>query len=181
MKTRFQRFFKWPDIRAAISKSRCTTRRVYIRSSFFLININDLSNDRVSTAKLFVDDTSSFSIVQDAKTSAQKLNKNLQKFLNGYISGKCCLIRVWTSRLKKLAIFSRKITKSSHPLIYLNSTMHLFLVLVFILHDQSNNESLCQKIESIQYNAALAITGAIRGTSQAKLAIQWIRFSISQV
>ena len=73
------------------------------------------------------------------------------------------------------------LTKSSHPLIYLNSTMHLFLVLVFILHDQSNNESLCQKIESIQYNAALAITGAIRGTSQAKLAIQWIRFSISQV
>ena len=50
--------------------------------------------------------------------------------------------------------------------------MHLFLVLVFILHDQSNNESLCQKIESIQYNAALAITGAIRGTSQAKLVIQ---------
>ena len=35
-----------------------------------------------------------------------------------------------------------------------------------ILYDQPNNESLCQKIESIQYNAGLAITGAIRGTSQ---------------
>ena len=38
-----------------------------------------------------------------------------------------------------------------------------------ILYDQPNNESLCQKIESFQYNAALAFTGAIRGTSQMKL------------
>ena len=29
-----------------------------------------------------------------------------------------------------------------------------------ILYDQPNNESLCKKFESIQYNAALAITGA---------------------
>ena len=31
------------------------------------------------------------------------------------------------------------------------------------------NGSFCSKIESIQYNAALAITGAIRQTSQTKL------------
>ena len=30
-------------------------------------------------------------------------------------------------------------------------------------------KSFHQKLESIQYNAALAITGAIRGTSRAKL------------
>ena len=30
-----------------------------------------------------------------------------------------------------------------------------------VLYDQPNNESLCQKIESIQYNAVLAITGAV--------------------
>ena len=35
--------------------------------------------------------------------------------------------------------------------------------------DQTNNESLCQIIESVQYNAALAITGAIKGISQMKL------------
>ena len=29
-----------------------------------------------------------------------------------------------------------------------------------ILYDQPNNESLCKKFESIQYNAALVITGA---------------------
>ena len=38
-----------------------------------------------------------------------------------------------------------------------------------IPYDQPHNESLCQKIESIQYSAALAITGTIRGTSQTKL------------
>ena len=38
-----------------------------------------------------------------------------------------------------------------------------------VLYDQPNNESLCQKIESVQYNVALAITGAIEGTSQMKL------------
>ena len=38
-----------------------------------------------------------------------------------------------------------------------------------VLYDQPNNEYLCQKIESVQYNAALAITGAIKGTSQMKV------------
>ena len=38
-----------------------------------------------------------------------------------------------------------------------------------VIYDQPNNESFCSKIEQIQYNAALAITGAIRGTSQTKL------------
>ena len=31
------------------------------------------------------------------------------------------------------------------------------------------NDSFCKKLESVQYNAALAITGAIKGTSQVKL------------
>ena len=38
-----------------------------------------------------------------------------------------------------------------------------------VIYDQPQNESLCDKIESVQYNAALAITGAIRGTSKEKL------------
>ena len=32
-----------------------------------------------------------------------------------------------------------------------------------IIYDQPQNESFCNKLESIQYNAALAISGAIRG------------------
>ena len=38
-----------------------------------------------------------------------------------------------------------------------------------IIYDQPQNESLCNKLESIQYNAPLAITGACRGTSKIKL------------
>ena len=34
-----------------------------------------------------------------------------------------------------------------------------------MIYDQTINESFHQRIESIQYNAAIAITGAIRGTS----------------
>ena len=36
-----------------------------------------------------------------------------------------------------------------------------------IIYDQPNNETFKQKIERIEYNAALAITGAINGTSQS--------------
>ena len=38
-----------------------------------------------------------------------------------------------------------------------------------VIYDNSSNASLSQMIESVQYNAALAITGAIRGTSREKL------------
>ena len=37
-----------------------------------------------------------------------------------------------------------------------------------IIYDQPHNESFCEKIESVQYKAALAITGAIQGTSRDK-------------
>ena len=38
-----------------------------------------------------------------------------------------------------------------------------------VIYDQPNNNRLSEKMESIQYNAELAITGAIRGTSREKL------------
>ena len=38
-----------------------------------------------------------------------------------------------------------------------------------VIYDQPNNQTLCDKIESVQYNTALAITGAIRGSSKVKL------------
>ena len=37
------------------------------------------------------------------------------------------------------------------------------------MYDQAHTASFHQKIESAQYNSALAITGAIRGTSKEKL------------
>ena len=38
-----------------------------------------------------------------------------------------------------------------------------------VIYDQSYNNTFHQKMESIQYNAALAIIGAIRGSSREKL------------
>ena len=38
-----------------------------------------------------------------------------------------------------------------------------------IIYVQPHNESFCEKIESVQYKATLAITGAIQGTSRDKI------------
>ena len=38
-----------------------------------------------------------------------------------------------------------------------------------ILYHQPNNERINSKLESVQYSAALAITGAIKETSRSKL------------
>ena len=38
-----------------------------------------------------------------------------------------------------------------------------------VIYDQPSNTSFAKKIESVQYNAALAITGAIKGSSREKL------------
>ena len=38
-----------------------------------------------------------------------------------------------------------------------------------IIYDQPNNNSFCEKLEAIQYKAALAITGAIQGTSRDRI------------
>ena len=38
-----------------------------------------------------------------------------------------------------------------------------------VLYDQAFNNSFKEKLESFQYNACLALTGAIRGTSKEKI------------
>ena len=37
------------------------------------------------------------------------------------------------------------------------------------IYDQPHNESFCNNLEKFQYNAALAITGTIKGTSKLKM------------
>ena len=41
-----------------------------------------------------------------------------------------------------------------------------------IIYDQAQNASFHQKLESFQYNACLAITGGIRGSSREKLYLE---------
>ena len=46
---------------------------------FFLIYINDLSDDLTSNPKLFADNTSLFSVVQNINSTANDLNSDLMK------------------------------------------------------------------------------------------------------
>ena len=48
---------------------------------FFLIYINDLSENLKSTVKLFADDTSIFHVVKDPNTSAEIVNHDLTRIL----------------------------------------------------------------------------------------------------
>ena len=92
---------------------------------FFLIYINDLSVDITSTVKLFADDTSLFSIVHDPNTSANELNKDLQKISEWAYQWKISFNPDQNKQTQEV-IFSRKITKSSHPQISFNN-MPVFL------------------------------------------------------
>ena len=79
-------------------------------SIFFLVYINDLSIDIISTVKLFTDDTSPFSITNDAMTTTYELNKDLQKATEWAYQWKMS----FNPDLNKQAqdvIFSRKMTK----------------------------------------------------------------------
>ena len=50
-----------------------------ILGPLFLIYNNDLSDDLITNVKLFANDTSLFSVVQDVDTSANNLNNDLSK------------------------------------------------------------------------------------------------------
>ena len=68
-------------------------------------------------------------------------------------------------KIKKL---SNTLPRDALPTIY-KSFVRPYLDYGDIIYDQPQNESFCNKLENIQYNAALAITRAIRGTSKTKL------------
>ena len=84
-----------------------------------MIYINDLSDCLNSNPKLFSDDTSLFSVVQDVNSTANDLNSDLIKINDWAFQ--------WKMRFnpdpKKQAqevIFSRKINKIDHPSLYFN-------------------------------------------------------------
>ena len=58
----------WADVKAGVPQGSI------LGPLFFLIYINDLSENLKSTVKIFADDTSIFHIVKDTNTSAEILN-----------------------------------------------------------------------------------------------------------
>ena len=192
----------------------------------FLIYINDLLDGLKSKCKLFADDTSLFSVVNDINTSASNLIEDLQKIGNWAFKWLMNLNSDPNKQAQEI-IFSRKKTASLHLAIYfdnkpfkssqihkhlgvildsnlsyehhiksilnkVNKTIGLLLKFQLILprhslitiykifirphlnygdeiYNRAFNESFHQRFESIRYNAGIAKTGTIRGTSSGKL------------
>ena len=75
-----------------------------------------------------------------------------------HLKDKFAIVNKGIGMLKKLSNYLPR-----HSLVNLNKAFirpHLW---------QAKNMNICSKIEILQYNAALAITGAIRGSSKEKL------------
>ena len=220
----------WGDISAGVPQGSI------LGPLFFLVYINDLTVDLKCKVKLFADDTSLFTIVQDPNTAACDMNHDLE------------LISQWAHDWKMSfnpdarkqaveVIFSRKNKAVDHPVIIFNNTpvkevdehKHLGMFLDSKLSFSSHikevisktrkgigmlkylskylprhtlNElyklyvrphldygdviyhipaRVCEfshsvflpnqmeKLESVQYSAALAVSGAWRGTSREKV------------
>ena len=132
----------------------------------FLIYINDLAEGLTTNANLFADDPFLFSVIYDTRTSANDLSKDLG------------IINDWTFQwkmnfnpnLSKQAcevIFSRKAKEIYHPPLVFNNTS---------ISQSSSQKHVVVKLESIQYNACLAITRYLKGKSLPR-----IRFRITSV
>ena len=66
----------------------------------------------------------------------------------------------------------RKLSKNNPQnslIVIYNSFVRSYLDYGDVLYYESNNESLCQKMERVQFNVVLAIIGVIKGVSQTKL------------
>ena len=104
----------WASIEAGVSQGSI------LGPLLFLIYINDLSDDLSTTAKLFADDTSLFSTVQNVNTSANHLNSDLSKIRNWVYQWKMSFNPDPSKQAQKV-IFSRKTQETYHPSIYFNN------------------------------------------------------------
>ena len=86
----------------------------------FLIYINDIPDDLSTTAKLFADDTSLFSIVQNVNISASHLNSDLSRISNWAFQWKMSSDSD-PSKQAQETIFSRKVQKTCYLSIYFNN------------------------------------------------------------
>ena len=84
-------------------------------SLFFLIYISDLVDKIRSEAKLFPDDTTSFTVVYDVDIAADELNEELDIIPNWSTSGRCRLILTKTNRPYRLSFPREKMRLSIRP------------------------------------------------------------------
>ena len=175
--------FSWSNIESGVPQ------RSILGPSIFLIYINDLSEGLTTNVKLFADNVLLYSVVDNINLSTTNLNSDLRK-INPWASQWKMTFNLDPNKQAQEVIFSRKIKKASHPPLNLNNNSVSLLrklqnnvpraplVTIFInphlhygdiLYDQTFNSSFHEKLESIQCDAALLITDAIRRSSREKL------------
>ena len=120
---------------------------------FFLIYINDLSDDLSSNPKLFADDTSLFSVVHDKNTSANELNNDLRKISNWAYQWKMSFNPDPLKQAQEV-IFPCKMTKTNHPTLIFNGNpvhqvalqKHLGMFLDYKLNFEEHLKTIVNKI-----------------------------------
>ena len=94
--------------------------RICLRASIILVYINDLPKNLSSTAKLFADDTSIFSVVYDISLSSLQLN-DLIKISNWAYQWKMSFNPEVTKQAQEV-VFSCKSQKVIHTTVYFNNS-----------------------------------------------------------
>ena len=109
-------FSLWADVDAGVLQGSI------LGPLLFLIYINDLTNDLSSSAKLFPDDTSLFSVVFNVDATAEELNDDLAKVEDWVLRWKMSF-NLDISKQAQEVIFSRKLKKTPHPPLMFNSNL----------------------------------------------------------
>ena len=140
-------YSSWDNVTAGVPQGSI------LRPLLFLIYINDLPNDLSSNCKLFADDTSLFSVVNNIHTSAATLSQDLNGITNWAFQWKM-IFNPDLSKQAQEVIFSRKIKKLLHPTLLFNNIAlnnslfkkHLGLTLDIMLNFSEHIKSYTKKI-----------------------------------
>ena len=109
-------------------------------------------------------------VVEKVKTQ-KHLGLKLDERLNfaEHLKGKFAIVNKGIGMLKKLSNYLPR-----HSLVTLyKAFIWPHLDYADIIYDKPNNMNICYKIESLRYNAALAIAGTIKGSSKEKLYLEF--------
>ena len=103
------------------------------------------------------------------------IRKNIHKHLGLFLDSKLNFFDHINEKIKKATKGVNVIRKMNLLLLgsYLLTIYKSFVSPHFhyrdVIYDQPNNSRMSDKIETVQYNAALSITGTVRGTPKEKL------------
>ena len=107
----------WADVKAGVPQGSI------LGPLFFLIYINDLSENLKSTVKLFADDTSLFHVVKDSNTSAEILNHDLTRISEWAYRWKMSFNPDLSKRAQEV-LFSNKLRRQIIQILHLMVTRY---------------------------------------------------------